>query len=161
MSAESISESLASPMRSSASPQRVLSESLESLSESLETLDDEAITPEPMTFTEAIDPVDVMVRFIQRLTQHPTKHFPITKDRDRLIVTLLLAIIADPNHHMNEGITRPLLKVYLERGGRVYRRGLLSYAMRDIDQFDHTVQYLYDYGLPVFEIARALGSANI
>lgn len=135
------------------------SESLRVLSESLDTLEDKSITPEPITFTEAIDPIDVLMRFIQRIMQLPSsKKYPITKDHDRLIITILLAIIADPNHHLNEIITKPLLKVYLERGGRVYRRGLLSYSMRDIDQFDHTVQYLYDYGLPIGDIARALGT---
>lgn len=143
-----------SERESSASPQRVLNESLDAFG-------DDEITPEPLHLNEALDPVDVMAHFIQRLTQLPTRNLPITKDRDRLIITLLLSIIADPFHHLNEVITKPLLKVYLERGGKVYRRGVLSYSMRELDQFDHTVQYLYDYGLPIIEIARAMGTLPV
>lgn len=148
MKDENSSESLASP-----------GESWRVLSESLATLDDDSITPEPVTFTEAIDPIDILVRFIQRITQLPSStRFPVTKDRDRLIVTLLLAILSDPNHHINKFITKPLLKVYLERGGRIPQQGILSRSMRDRDQFDHTVQYLYDYGLSIPDIARTLGT---
>jgi hypothetical protein len=110
----------------------------------------------PYTLETDIDPVDVMVRFIQRLIQRPSKKFPITPDRDRLIVTVLLAIISDPNHYLNRIVTNPLMKVYLERGGRVYRAGPIARNMREDDQFDHTVQYLYDYGIPIPDIARAL-----
>lgn len=150
------SESLASPNESSLD----LNESYRVLSESLDAMTDESITPEPISFTEAIDPIDILVRFIQRITQLPSssKKFPITKDRDRLIITLLLAILADPHHHINKFITKPLIKIYLERGGRIQRRGVLSHAMRDRDQFDHTVQYLYDYGLSIPDIARTLGT---
>lgn len=110
----------------------------------------------PYALEAEIDPVDVLVRFIQRLIQRPSKKFPITPDRDRLIITVLLAIISDPNHHLNTYITHPLLKVYFERGGRITRSGPLARNMREDDQFDHTVQYLYDYGMKVPDIARAL-----
>lgn len=115
---------------------------------------------DPIEFTDDPDPVDVLLRFAQRMMQRPSRKFPITQDRDRLFVTILLAILADPHHHLNDVITRPLLKVYLERGGKVYRRGVLSRFMREPDQFDHTVQYLYDYGLPIVEIARAMGTVS-
>ena len=141
-------ESLASPV-----------ESYRALGESLDAMADDAIEPEPVTFSEDIDPVDLVVRFIQRITQIPaSKKFPVTKDRDRLIVTILLALLADPHHHLNKFIAKPLIKIYLERGGRIHQRGILSRAMRERDQFDHTVQYLYDYGLSIPEIARTLGT---
>lgn len=120
----------------------------------IESLDE----PESIEFPDDPDPVDVLLRFAQRLLQRPSKKFPITPDRDRLLVTILLAIIADPHHHLNDVITRPILKIYLDRGGRVYRKGILAHGLRETDQFDHTVQYLYDYGLPIVEIARALGT---
>ena len=102
-----------------------------------------------------------MVHFIQRIIQKQTKNSPITPDRDRLIVTLLLSILADPNHHLNEYVTRPLLKRYFERGGRCFMKGTIARSLREEDTFDHAVQYLYDYGLDPTEIAQALGSSRL
>jgi len=153
------------PSESSASPQQVLAspgESLRIVIESLDDLDDAALEPKPLTLTEEPDPIDVLVRFIERILQcRASKSYPITQERERLIVTLLLSILADPHHHLNEVITRPLLNVYRERGGRIYQKGFLARALCHPDQFEHTIQYLYDYGMSMAEIARALGVHRI
>lgn len=142
------------PSESSASTR----ESLRSVIESIDDLDEAVLEPKPLTLTEEPDPIDVLVRFIERILQcRASKSYPLTQERERLIVTLLLSILADPHHHLNEVITRPLLKVYFERGGRTYKCGQLSRALREKDQFDFTIQYLYDYGMSMTEIAMALG----
>ncbi len=105
------------------------------------------------------DPVEVILAFVRHLAQKPT----VTKrplDRDRLIITLVLALLSDPHHHVGKKITRDLFKTWIERGGRVPQRGLIARAIREDDEFDFAVQYLYDYGMPIKDIAMALGCSE-
>ena len=105
------------------------------------------------------DPVNVILAFVQHLAQKPS----VTKaplDRDRLMITLVLALLSDPHHHVGKKITRDLFKVWIERGGRVPQRGIISRSLREADEFDFAVQYLYDYGMPIKDIAMALGCSE-
>ncbi len=117
---------------------------------------DELDSTLPLDDTD-LDPVDVILHFAQRLESLRATRNPLQIDRDRLLVTIILALLSDPHHHVGKRITKPILQCYLERGGRLYRKGTLAKAMRDPDQFQHTVRYLRDYGMKIRQIAEALG----
>lgn len=117
------------------------------------------------------DPVEIVLAFTRhieslRTTKTGKKVCPACKqgfdplsirERDRYLVTILLSILADPHHHIGKIVTKNLLKVWFERGGTAGVRGQLANALRDKDQFEFAMQYLYDYGLPPKDIAMALG----
>ena len=103
------------------------------------------------------DPVDVVLHFAHRLEAMRSASHPLKIERDRLFVTLILALLSDPHHPVGQRITRPLFRTYIERGGKVPRQGRLSLSLLDDDQFTHTVGYLFDSGMKPAEIARALG----
>lgn len=104
-----------------------------------------------------LDPVDVILRFVQRIESMRIERNPWPLDRERLLITIILALLSDPHHLVGKRITRPLLQCYLDRGGRLNKPGVLARAMRDPDQFEHTIRYLHDYGMGVRNISEAMG----
>lgn len=118
-------------------------------------MDEVEVTP-PFDDTD-LDPVDVVLHFAHRIEAMRSSRNPIQMDRDRLLVTIILALLSDPHHHVGKQITKPILQCYLDRGGRLNKPGVLARAMRDPDQFRHTIQYLYDSGMKIRNIAEALG----
>lgn len=129
---------------------------------------------EPEFLEPETDPVKVVLAFTRHLegmkgTKTAKKVCPACKhsfdplairDRDEYLITILLSILADPHHHIGKLITRDLFKVWIERGGIVPKQGMLSRELREQDTFDFAAQYLYDYGMPVKEIAIALGAGE-
>lgn len=125
--------------------------------------------------SEETDPVKIVLSFTRHLEalrgiKTAKKVCPACKhsfdplairDRDEYLITLLLSILADPHHHIGKLITRDLFKVWIERGGIVPKQGCLTRALREQDTFDFAAQYLYDYGMPVKEIAIALGAGEV
>lgn len=81
--------------------------------------------------------------------------------RDEFLATIILSLVADPNHHVGKTVGRQLFKTWIDRGGRVPKHGALSREMREKAQFEFAVQYLYDYGMPVKEIANALSCSEL
>ena len=129
---------------------------------------------EPEFLEPETDPVKVVLAFTRHLegmkgTKTAKKVCPACKhsfdplairDRDEYLITILLSILADPHHHIGKLITRDLFKVWIERGGIVPKQGMLSRELREQDTFDFAAQYLYDYGMPIKEIAIALGAGE-
>lgn len=103
------------------------------------------------------DPVNVIYAFIEHLMGMKGRGGKIPVDREKLIITTILALLSDPHHHVGKLITRDLFRTWIERGGRVPIIGMLAREMREPDQFQFAVQYLYDYGMPIREIANVLG----
>jgi hypothetical protein len=102
------------------------------------------------------DPVNVILAFVEHLAS-ASRSTKVPVDRERMIITLILALLTDPHHHVGKVITRDLFKTWIERGGKVPIQGYLSRALRETDEFEFAVQYLYDYGMPMRDIAMALG----
>lgn len=112
---------------------------------------------EPGDFA-ADDPVDILLTFAKYIEGQRMKKSPVPiNDRERWFVTLILSVLADPNHHVGKLIMRNLIKVWIERGGIIPKRGPLAKFMRETDQFEFAVQYLYDYGMTMTEIGRVMG----
>jgi hypothetical protein len=103
------------------------------------------------------DPVNVILAFVEHLISTGGSRRKLPLDRDRLLVTLILALLTDPHHHVGKVITRDLFKTWIERGGKVPIQGYLSRSLRETDEFEFAVQYLYDYGMKLSDIAMALG----
>ena len=112
---------------------------------------------EPADF-ESTDPVDIILVFLKHIEGHRMRKSPmVINDRDRLLVTMILSLLADPSHHVGKLITRDIIKVWIDRGGHIPRPGQLARSMREPDNFEFAAQYLYDYGMPITEIAIVLG----
>lgn len=105
------------------------------------------------------DPVELVMQAIEHYDGLRAKLDPLKDlmDRERLLVAIILGMLADPNHPVGQHLGRRLLATWIERGGRVPKEYYLSRHLLEPSQFDFTVQYLYDCGLKIPEIARALG----
>lgn len=111
---------------------------------------------EPILDPEA-DMVEMIVQFAQYLEKSRSRNNPVAiQDRDRFIATIMVSLLSDPNHFVGYSVTRRLLRLWVSRGGRLPIRGNLARQMVEPDQFHFTAQYLYDYGMPIKEIAMAL-----
>ncbi len=114
---------------------------------------------EPADF-ESNDPVDIILTFARYLEGMRMKKSPmVVNDRDRWFITIILSLLADPNHHVGKLITRDIVKVWIERGGQIPKPGPIARFMREADQFEFAAQYLYDYGMPTSEIGIVLGAS--
>jgi len=108
------------------------------------------------------DPVDLILEFTQNLEGLRLKRDPLViNDRDRWFVTLILSMISDPNHRIGRLITKDLIRVWIARGGVVPVHGFISRELAERGPFEFAVQYLYDYGMSVAEIARAFNTTRV
>ena len=118
-------------------------------------LNQDESSPEPAEFD---DPVNIILTFASHLEGMRMKKSPmVINDRDRWFITLILSLLADPNHHVGKLIMRDIVKVWIDRGGILPKRGPIAKFMRESDQFEFASQYLYDYGMPITEIGIVLG----
>jgi hypothetical protein len=109
----------------------------------------------PIPSEDPDDPVNVVYDFIIGFLGERSKgKVPI--DRERLIITLTLAMLTDPNHRVGKTIGRDLFKVWIDRGGKIPKRGL-GRRLCEPDQFEFAMQYLYDHGMTLKEIANVFG----
>lgn len=130
------------------------------------------MSEEPEVLEPESDPVKIVLAFTRYLEGRRTlktggkKICPVCKhgfdpmmirERDEYLVTILLSLLADPHHHVGKLITRNLFKTWIDRGGQIPVQGTLSRALKEKDTFEFAIQYLYDYGLAIKEIANALG----
>ena len=113
------------------------------------------------------DPNDPVLRLQRLITQldalKPKSATTPAPERERLLITLVLSVLADPTHPVGQPLARALIKRYLDRGGRLPIRGSIANSMRDPDEFDFAVTYLLDWrctcGKPMrrHDVAMALG----
>lgn len=110
----------------------------------------------------SLSPVDTILAFTHSIEAMRKANDPLCiNDRDRWLVTAILTLLSDPHHHVGKTITRDLFKLWIERGGRVPKKGHLARSLRETDQFEFAAQYLYDYGMPITEIAIVLGVCRL
>jgi hypothetical protein len=109
----------------------------------------------PLPSNDPDDPVNQVYGFIVEVLG-PRSKGKIPVDRERLIITMTMAMLADPNHKVGKKIGRHLFKTWIERGGRIpYHR--LSRKVCEPDQFMFAAQYLHDHGMAYAEIANVFG----
>jgi len=108
------------------------------------------------------DPVEIILAFASQIEGARLKRDPLSiPDRDRWLITLILALISDPHHHVGRVIGRHAFKTWIDRGGKVPRQGTIARCLKEQDQFEFAAQYLYDSGMKVKDIAMALGSCEL
>jgi len=108
------------------------------------------------------DPVEIILAFARHIEVSRLKRDPLQlHDRDRWFVTLILALISDPHHHVGRIIGRHAFKTWIDRGGKVPRQGTIARCLKEQDQFEFAAQYLYDSGMKIKDIAMALGSCEL
>jgi hypothetical protein len=108
------------------------------------------------------DPVEIILAFANQIEGARLKRDPLSiPDRDRWFITLILALVSDPNHHVGRVIGRHLFKTWIDRGGKVPKQGTIARTLKEQDQFEFAAQYLYDSGMKVKDIAMALGSCEL
>lgn len=108
------------------------------------------------------DPVEIILAFARQIEGARLKRDPLSiPDHDRWFVTLILALISDPYHHVGRIIGRHAFKTWIDRGGKVPKQGNIARTLKEEDQFEFAVQYLYDSGMKVKDIAMALGSCEL
>lgn len=108
------------------------------------------------------DPVEIILAFASQIEGARLKRDPLSiPDRDRWFITLILALISDPHHHVGRVIGRHAFKTWIDRGGKVPKQGNISRTLKEQDQFEFAAQYLYDSGMKVKDIAMALGSCEL
>lgn len=105
------------------------------------------------------DPVEMVMRAIEHYDGLRSRLDPLKDmmDRERLLVAIILGMLSDPNHPVGKHLGRNAISAWIERGGKVPRPHYTSRRIMEPSQFDFTVQYLYDYGMKITEIANALG----
>jgi hypothetical protein len=104
------------------------------------------------------DQINAMLEFIKYVEgsrKKPSRQ--MIYDRDRWFATMIFTTITDPKHHVGKVVGRSSFKTWIQKGGQVPKEGALDRALKEPGQFLFSVQYLYDYGLSVNEIAMALG----
>jgi len=108
------------------------------------------------------DPVEIILTFARHIEGSRLKKDQMQLyDSDRWFVTLILALISDPHHHVGRVIGRHAFKTWIDRGGKVPRQGTIARCLKEQDQFEFAAQYLYDSGMKVKDIAMALGSCEL
>lgn len=108
------------------------------------------------------DPVEIILSFANQIEGARLKRDPLSiPDRDRWFITLILALVSDPNHHVGRVIGRHAFKTWIDRGGKVPKQGTIARTLKEQDQFEFAAQYLYDSGMKVKDIAMALGSCEL
>jgi len=108
------------------------------------------------------DPVEIILAFANQIEGARLKRDPLSiPDRDRWFVTLILALISDPYHHVGRVIGRHAFKTWIDRGGKVPKQGNIARTLKESDQFEFAAQYMYDSGMKVKDIAMALGSCEL
>ena len=105
-----------------------------------------------------VDPLENLLVFLQNLEdlRHPNDPLRII-DRERFVAVTILSLLSDPKHPIGGPLMKKVLPVYLERGGKLPLVGQIARRMRETDQFQFTVQYLYDRGLSANEIGNIFG----
>ena len=108
------------------------------------------------------DSVEIILTFARQIEGARLKRDPLSiPDRDRWFITLILALISDPHHHVGRVIGRHAFKTWIDRGGKVPKQGNIARTLKEQDQFEFAAQYLYDSGMKVKDIAMALGSCEL
>jgi len=108
------------------------------------------------------DPVEIILAFANQIEGARLKRDPLSiPDRDRWFITLILALISDPHHHVGRVIGRHAFKTWIGRGGKVPKQGTIARTLKEQDQFEFAAQYLYDSGMKVKDIAMALGACEL
>lgn len=108
------------------------------------------------------DPVEIILAFARQIEGARLQRDPMQiHDRDRWFVTLILALISDPHHHVGRVVGRHAFKTWIDRGGKVPKQGNIARCLKDEDQFEFAAQYMYDSGMKVKDIARALGACEL
>lgn len=102
--------------------------------------------------------IELLLEFANHIEgQRHDKDPLIINDRDRWFVTMIFGILSDPHHRLNKTMMKDLIRVYMERGGKIPRKGQLANRIREKDQSEHIAQYLYDRGFTHEEIANVIG----
>lgn len=114
------------------------------------------------SITAEDDPVEIILAFARQIRESRMQKDPLKiNDQDAWFVTLILALITDPNHHVGRIIGRHAFKTWIDRGGKVPKQGTIARTLKEQDQFEFAAQYLYDSGMKVKDIAMALGSCEL
>lgn len=119
-----------------------------------------------------IDPVEEILEFAKFLEGKRSKQDSLKiNDRDRWLVTLALSLISDPNNRLGKKYINELLKVWANRGGKIYlskkyldklkprnpNEAPNRRLFRQPDRLEFAVQYLLDAGVHHTIIAEAFG----
>ena len=108
--------------------------------------------------SEAVDPLENLVTFLQNLERLRGKDDPLRVfERERFLAVTLISLLSDPKHPIGLPIMKQILPVYLSRGGKLPIVGPLARHLRETDQLDFAIQYLYDREMSVKEVANILG----
>ncbi|MCC8991814.1 MAG: hypothetical protein LM514_04390 [Streptococcus sp.] len=108
------------------------------------------------------DPIEIILAFARQIEGARLQRDPMQiHDRDRWFVTLILALISDPHHHVGRVVGRHAFKTWIDRGGKVPKQGNIARCLKEEDQFEFAAQYLYDSGMKVKDIAMELGACEL
>lgn len=103
-----------------------------------------------------LDPVETILQLTARLEGlRNAKDTLSVNDRDRWLVTLVLELLSDPNHHIGKEIGKQAFKTWVERGGRLPGAGYHRIAVIDRDQLEHALLYLSDLGVSNTDLTKA------